>query len=47
MKPAIWLLVAWKEAERLARGELPRRVQRVSARALKGAALPPRPKAPK
>jgi hypothetical protein len=42
MKPRVWLLVSWPEAERLTRGELPRSVQRRTARLLKGATLPPK-----
>ena len=46
VKHRVWLMASWAEAERIVRGELPKSVQRRTARLLKGAALPP-PSTPK
>ena len=44
VKHRVWLMASYAEAERIVRGELPKSVQRRTARLLKGAALPPLPK---
>lgn len=41
IKHRVWLMASWAEAERIVRGELPKSVQRRTARLLKGAALLP------